>query len=123
MRGLVVLLLALPVAAAGWWGLYELTKTYNPGEAGAVSLFFVLLFLALTATLAPPVFYLNRRLAAESQIRDRWRFLRHSAWIALCLTSWAWLQMQRAFNLAFALITAMIFVAVEVLIVRLRGRS
>jgi hypothetical protein len=41
----------------------------------------------------------------------------------LCLTLWAWLQMLRAFNLAFALIIAMIFVAVEVLVMRLKGTS
>jgi len=123
MRGIFVFLLAFPAAVVGWWGLYELVDKYKPTEPGSVSLFFALLFLALTATLAPPVAYLNQRFAPQAYKRDPWRVLRYSAWTALCLASWAWLQMQRAFNLAFALIIAMIFVAIEVLIVRLKGHT
>jgi hypothetical protein len=55
--------------------------------------------------------------------RDPLRFFRHSAWGGLCLSSWAWLQTHRAFNLAFAVVIALIFVAIEVLIVRLRSES
>jgi hypothetical protein len=121
MRGVFIVLLAVPAAVIGWWALYELIDSYTPSEPGSVPLLFALLFLALTATVAPAVAFLNQRLAPLAYKRDPWRVLRHSAWIALCLASWGWLQMQRAFNLAFALIIAMIFVAIEVLIVRLKG--
>ncbi|MGD2207060.1 MAG: hypothetical protein PVH17_09795 [Anaerolineae bacterium] len=121
MQDKIITILAVLVAAVGWWGLYELTGKVGPDHAGGRTFFFALLFVALTATLAPAVAYLNRRFVPEAVERDPWRFLRHSAWGGLCLTSWAWLQTLRAFNLAFAFIIALIFIAIEVLIVRLRG--
>jgi hypothetical protein len=123
MRQKLISILAVLVAIVGWWGIYQLTGQVGPEQPGALTFFFALLFLALTATLAPPVAYLNRRFAPEAVERDPWRFLRHSAWAALCLTSWAWLQSHRVFNPAFALIIAAIFVGVELLIVRLRGET
>jgi hypothetical protein len=123
MRDRLITILAVPVALVGWWGLYELMGKVTPEQPGVLTFFFALLFLALTATLAPPAAYLNRRIAPQAVERDSWRFLRHSAWAGLCLTLWAWLQTLRAFNLAFALIIAMIFIAVEVLIVRLRSEA
>ena len=120
MRGKLVTLLAILAAVVGWWGLYELTGKAAPEQPGALSFFYALLFLATTALLIPPATFLNRRFAPEAAARDPWRALRHSAWGGICVTSWAWLQMHRAFNLGFALITILIFVAIEVLIARLR---
>jgi hypothetical protein len=121
MRGRLVTILAIIGAMVGWWGIYELTGKVTPDQEGALSFFYALLFLAMTATLIPPANYLNRRFAPEAIAQDRWRFLRHSAWGGISATVWAWLQMQRAFNLGFALLTALIFIAVEVLIARLRA--
>jgi hypothetical protein len=121
MRDKLITLAAIVLAVIGWWSLYELTGKVRPDQAGAQLFFFSLLFLALTATLAPPAAYLNRRFAPEAVEWDRLRFLRHSAWGGLCLSSWVWLQTHRAFNLAFAVIIALIFVAIEVLIIRLRS--
>ena len=121
MRYTLISVAAVLLAVVGWWGLYELTGKIGPDQVGVLPLFFALLFLALTATLAPPAAYLNRRFAPEAVARDPWRFLRHSAWGGLCLTAWVWLQMLRAFNLGFALVIALIFVALEVLIIKLRG--
>jgi hypothetical protein len=123
MRNRLITIVAILVAAIGWWGLLELTNQIGPDQPGALTFFFALLFMALTATLAPPAAYLNRRFAPTAVQRDPWRFLRHSAWAALCLTSWAWLQSHRAFNLAYALVTALIFAGVELLILRLRGET
>jgi hypothetical protein len=123
MRYGLISVIAAMAAAIGWWGLYELINQVSPEQQGATALFFALLFLALTATLVPPAAYLNRRFAPAAVARDRFRFLRHSAWTALCLTAWAWLQMHRAFNLALALVIALIFVAIELLIVRLRAET
>jgi hypothetical protein len=120
MRGKLVTLLAILAAVVGWWGLYELTDKTVPEEPGALSFFYALLFLAMTATLIPPATFLNRRFAPEIVAQDRWRAFRHSAWGGICVASWAWLQTHRAFNLGFALITILIFVAVEVLIARFR---
>jgi hypothetical protein len=121
MRYRLISFVAVLLAVVGWWGVYELTRRVDPALPGVKPFFFALLFLALTATLAPPAAYLNRRFAPEAVARDPWRFLRHSAWGGLCLTAWVWLQMLRAFNLGFALVIALIFVALEVLIIKLRG--
>jgi hypothetical protein len=120
MRDKLVTLLSILTAVVGWWGLYELTDKVWPDQPGAQSFLFALLFLATTATLIPPAAYLNRRFATQAVGRDPWRFFRHSAWGGMCITIWAWLQMHRAFNLGFALVIALIFVAVEVLFTRLR---
>jgi hypothetical protein len=120
MRGKLVTLLAILAAVVGWWGLYEIVDNATPEEPGALSFFFALVFLAMTAILIPPATFLNRRFAPEATARDPWRSLRHSAWGGLCAASWAWLQTQRAFHLGFALLTILIFVAIEVLILRLR---
>jgi drug/metabolite transporter (DMT)-like permease len=119
MRERVIVILAILLAALGWWGIHQFTSETGPEVPGAISFLYALLFLALTATMALPALLLNRRFAPEAYARDPWRVLRHAAWAALCVMSWAWLQMQRVFNPAFAVITILIFVAIEVVIVRL----
>lgn len=123
MRDKIISLVAILLAVVGWWSLYELTGKVGPDQPGAQPFFFALLFLAVTATLAPPAAYLNRRFAPRMVERDPLRFLRHSAWGGLCLSSWVWLQTHRAFNLAFALVIALMFIALEVLVVRMRSES
>jgi hypothetical protein len=121
MRDRLISVAAVLLAALSWWGLYRFTGQVGPDQSAAVFLFFAILFFALTSTAVPPVLFLNRRFAAGTLRRDPWRIVRQSAWCGLCLTIWTWLQMLRAFSLAFALIIAMIFIAIEVLIIRLRG--
>jgi hypothetical protein len=121
MREFVIIVLSLILAGAGWWGVNSLTANVRPDQPGARVFFLALLSLALTGTLAPLVTLLNRRFSPQAYVQDPWRVFRHSVWAALCLVSWTWLQMLRALNVAFALIIAMIFVALEVLILRLRG--
>ena len=121
MRDKLIVVLAVFLAIFSWWGLFEYVGMVTPGEPGALALFYAVLFLALTTTLAPLFLFLNRRFAPEAYARDPWRLLRHSSWGGLCLASWAWLQMERTFNLAFALVIALIFVAIELLILRLRS--
>jgi hypothetical protein len=123
MRPRILIALSILLAVVGWWGLYELTIRALPGQPGALSLFLALFFLAATGTLAPAVAYLNRRLAPGPTARDPWRFLRHSAWASLCLVAYAWLQVHRVLNVGYALVIALILVAFEVLIVRLRGEA
>ncbi len=115
-------IMAILVAALGWWGLYELTGQAKHDQPGVLSFFFALLFLAVFGTLAPAAAYLNRRFAPEATANDPWRFFRHSVWGGLCVAICAWLQMHRIFNVGFALVIALMFVAVEILIVRLRAQ-
>jgi hypothetical protein len=123
MRGKLITIVAILAAVVGWWGLYELTGARTPEQPGVLSLFYGLLFLAVTATLIPPAAFLNRRFGPEASIRDPAGFVRHSAWAGICVASWAWLQMHRSFNLGFALITVLIFIALEVLIARWRSQG
>ena len=123
MRGGVITFVAILLAIVGWWGVYDLTGKIAPDQPGALSLFYALLFMAATATLMPPLAYLNRRFAPEATELDPWRFFRQSAWGGICVAVWAWLQMNRAFHAGFALVSILIFVAIEVLITRLRTGS
>lgn len=123
MRGKLVTLVAVLTAMVGWWGLYLLTDAMPPDQEGALPFLFALLFVAVTATGIPPATFLNRRFAPEAAERDPWRSFRQSAWGGLCVTSWAWLQMHRVFDLGLALITVLIFIAVEVLIARFRSEA
>lgn len=120
MKNMIITLGAILLAVVGWWGLYELTIDMYPQQPSMLTLFYALLFLALTGTLVPPSAFLNRRFAPQQVERDSMRFLRHAAWAGLCLTSWAWLQSHRIFNVAFALVIALVFVAIEVMITRMR---
>ncbi|MCL7453633.1 MAG: hypothetical protein M8467_11370 [Anaerolineae bacterium] len=123
MRNRLITMTALVLAVVGWWGLYELTNLVGPDQPGALYMFFALLFLAVTATLVPAALYLNQRLAPGATSRDPLRFFRHSSWGGVAVGISAWLQIHRAFNVGFALVLVLIFVAVEVLIVRLRAEA
>ena len=123
MRNKAITVVAILAAVVGWWGIYELTGRISPDQPEALTFFFSLLFLAVTATLIPAFAYLNHRFAPEAGARDRLRFLRHSAWGGICVVTWAWLQIHRAFNPGFAFLTILIFIAIEFLITRLRPAS
>jgi len=123
MKNTIITIVAVLTAAIGWWGLVALTYESPANEPGVLPFFFALLFLAVTATLVPPAAFLNRRFAPDIETEDQYRFIRHSAWGGICVTLWAWLQTHRAFNLGFALLTVLIFVAIEFLIARLRSDS
>ena len=123
MRDKLISTLAVLAAVGGWWTLYQLVSSARPEQPGVLAVFYALLFLTLTATLVPVTAYLNRRFAHESMARAPLRYLRHSVLAGLCLSSWVWLQVNRAFNLGFAFIIALIFVAVELFISRMRGES
>lgn len=121
MRDTLITFVALVVGAVGWWGLYELTGHIAPDQPGAIEFFFALLFLAITATVVPAAAYLNRRFAPAATAQDPWRFFRHSAWVGVSVVVWVWLQMHRSFHVGFALVIILMFVALEILIARLRA--
>jgi hypothetical protein len=118
-----VLSVAILVAVAGWWGLYQFTTRVWPEEPGAQLSFFALLFVTLAATLAPAAAVLNHRFAAKGSKPGPGRFLRHSVWGGLCLTSFAWLQSHGAMNLGFAFVIILIFVAIEVFMLRMGSEA
>jgi len=124
MRWLFLLLLALPAAVGGWWGVYDTVVKHLPGEAGMLPRFYGFLALAVAGTLAPGIAYLNRRfLSGDAFHRYRWRPLRQAVWCGLCLASWAWLQQYREFKFIYAIFIALVFVALELLCQKLfRGK-
>ena len=112
---------AIFLAIVGWWAILFMTGEARPEEPGALFLFFLLLLATLTATLVPVTAFLNYRFAPKIVVRAPFRFLRHSLLAGLCLTSWAWLQMHRTFSLVFAFVIVLIFVTIEILILRSRN--
>jgi len=120
MRWLYLLLLALPTAVGGWWGVYDTVTKHLPADDGSVARFYGFLAPAIAGTLAPAIAYLNRRfLSAEAFRHYRWRPIRQAAWCGLCLASWAWLQQHREFTFIYAIFIALVFVALELLCQRL----
>jgi drug/metabolite transporter (DMT)-like permease len=123
----LIVFLAILLAVVGSWSLYELVqlagqpRQLGPDQPGVLPFFFALLFAAASGILTLPAVYLNRRFAPEAMDRDPWRAFRQGAWGGLCVTICAWLQLHRVFSVGFGLIIALMFVAVEVLIIRLRA--
>jgi hypothetical protein len=125
----LIIILAILVAVIGSWSLYELVQMAGqshqllPDQPGVLPFFFALLFASASGILTLVAVYLNGRFASEAMAKDPWRAFRHGAWGGLCLTICAWLQLHRLFSVGFGLIIALMFVAVEILIVRLRAGS
>ena len=108
--------LAMFVAILAWLGLYLLINSFSP-KTSARSLFFPLLFLALTTTFVPAAFYLNYRFARpKGQAVSNWRPIRQSGWAAMFLVLCAWLQMLRALNWVIAALVLAVFSLIEVFI-------
>jgi Na+/proline symporter len=125
----LIIILAILLAVVGSWGLFELIQLagqphqLGPDQPGVLPFFFALLFAAACGILTLAAVYLNHRFAAEAMDSDPWRAFRHGAWGGLCVAICAWLQLHRLFNVGFGLIIALMFVAVEILITRLRAES
>jgi hypothetical protein len=104
------------LAVFAWLGLYFLMNSFSP-TTSTRSLFFPLLFVALTTTFVPGAFYLNYRFAKpKGQTVNNWRPIRQSGWAALFLVLCAWLQMLRALNWVIALLVLAVFSLIEIFI-------
>jgi hypothetical protein len=104
------------LAIFAWLGLYFLVNSFSP-KTSARSLFFPLLFVALTTTFVPMAFYLNYRFARpKGQVVNNWRPIRQSGWTALFLVLCVWLQMLRALNWIIAALVLAVFGLIEVFI-------
>jgi hypothetical protein len=93
-----------------------LISSFSP-KTSARSLFFPLLFMALTTTFLPVAFYLNYRFGRpQGQLINNWRPIRQSGWAALFLVLCTWLQMLRALNWIIAALVLAVFSLIEVFI-------
>lgn len=108
-----ILIGALLLASTGWGGLYLLVTSEYP-RVGQIWLFFVLLHIAVSATVLPIVRYINVRLTPRSRmIPPAGVVIRQSIWIGLFAVACAWLQIPRALTPPNAFFIALAFLIVE----------
>lgn len=116
-----VMLAALFMAVAGWAGIAYLVTNTLP-RAMPYWLFFLFLFVAVTGTALPFVRFLNMRFRRGSAFVAAGVVLRQSIWVALFVTTCAWLQIPRLLNGVLAILLAASLAVIE-LFLRLRERA
>ena len=117
MSGKRISAISVFLAILAWLGLYFLINSFSP-KTSARSLFFPLLFVALTTTFVPVAFYLNYRFARPrgQAVISNWRPIRQSVGAALFLVLCVWLQMLRVLNWIIAALVLAVFSLIEVFI-------
>jgi hypothetical protein len=113
-----VLIAAGVMAGVGWVLLYQIVINAPP-LALYRWLFFICLYLAVTGTVLPFVWLLNRRFGGTVMGST---MLREGMWIGLYAVLISWFQMIRALNSAIAFFLALSFIVIEVFL-RVRERS
>ena len=112
-RGL--LLAALLLALVGWAGLAYLVGTTRPRIGGEIWLFFILLQIAITGTVIPPVRWLSQRLASgRGEMLPAGIVVRRSVWIGIIVVTCAWLLIPRYLSLPIVFILILLFLVVEI---------
>ena len=130
-------LLAMEYVVNSWWPIdinrLDLVRAAAEGRADAASLLeaanfeIILVFLAtvltaVTGLFLPVSYLLNRRFTAYTDRRfgriESSRLMAAGVWVAFCL----WLQMNRAFGLAVALLVAAVLILFEILM-QIRSRT
>jgi len=108
------------MAGIGWVLLYRLIAG-SPPLALQRWLFFILLYISVTGTVLPLVWYLNARFSrfypATGGI-----ILRQGMWFGLYAVTAAWLQMTRALTAPIGFFLGLAMVAIEVFL-RVRERA
>jgi hypothetical protein len=108
------------VIVTSWIGLWGIT--HLEVSSSTIVLFYALLFVAVTATMIPPIAYLNARFG---RIRKknvyRMRFVRQSVWVGVCAVLIAWLQSRRVLSLLLGFILAAVFILVETFLITREG--
>jgi len=100
------------VALLAWLGLWGVIQL--PVTGPTRTLFFALLFCAITSTAMPPVAYLNARFGRCRHWRTFLaRFVRQSIWLGLLIVVLGWLQMRRILTMVLAMILIAVFVLTE----------
>ena len=115
-----VLIAAAIMGGIGWVLLYRLIET-SPPRVFSQWLFFILLYMVVTATASPFVWYLNRRFSKAYPVTGG-IMLRQSMWFGLYAVTASWLQMLRALNGASAFFLALSIIVIETFL-RVRERS
>lgn len=100
----------------GWGGLYLLVTTTLP-RVGELWVFFLLLHVAVTATVLPVVRYINMLFTPGTrQPPPGGVLVRQSVWVGLFAVACAWLQIPRVLTPIVALFVALALIVVEVFI-------
>lgn len=106
------------MAGTGWILLWRLIVG-SPPLAFPRWLFFILLYLAVTGTVLPLIWYINTRFSRNA---GGGVILRQSMWFGLFAVTAAWLQMTRALTGGVAFFLALAMVVIEAFL-RLRERA
>lgn len=106
----------LVVALLAWGGILLFTRYVPPSTIAAFLTFFLILLVALTSTLTPLVFMIDRRLLARQHYRVTVRqAIRESALLSLVVILNLILRALHSWNLATAIVILGAAVVVEVL--------
>lgn len=111
---------AFALAVIGWGGLYVVLTQTLPFVWSRWG-FFVLLFMALTGTALPIVFYLHRRFPAEPPANGD-VIIRQATWVGVYGATLAWLQLGQLVTLYIILGLAGGLIAAEYFI-RIREKA
>lgn len=108
-----MLIAALVMMVGGWGGLYYLVTTQIP-RIGQRWLFFVLLQIAVAATVMPLLRYVNVRLTPVTRSQPpSGVIVRQAVWVGLFVVSCAWLQIPRVLTIPIMFFLALAFVVIE----------
>jgi hypothetical protein len=115
-----VLIAAGVMAGVGWVLIYRLITTSAP-LAFPRWLFFILLYIAITGTVLPLLWYLNQRFSRNMPITGG-ILLRQGMWCGLFSVTASWLQMTRALTPANGFFLALSIAVIEIFL-RWRERA
>ncbi len=115
-----VLIAAGIMAGISWVLLYFLVTGMKPLAFGRW-LFFILVYIAITGTALPLLWYLNQRFSRVTPVTGG-ILLRQGMWCGLLAVMLAWLQMIRALTLANGFFLCLSVITVEVFL-RIRERA
>ncbi len=104
----------------GWIGLILVIILLLP-TLGPRWLFYFFLILAISGSIMPVVYYLNKRFPSNPPA-EKTVIIRQSIWFGAFAATITWLQMGRVLNTALGLILAGAFILIELLL-RLWERS
>jgi hypothetical protein len=108
------------MAGVGWVLLVRLVGG-SPPLAFPRWLFFILIYMAITGTVLPLIWFLNRRFSRRHPATGG-IILRQSMWFGLFAVTATWMQMTRALSGAVAFFLALSMIVIETFL-RLRERS
>ena len=112
-----VLFTVVVLAFIFWLTLGVLVSSVAP-EPPATYAFMGLLFLALTCSLVPPIYYLHLRFGTARKVSRPARYVRQGALIGALVAYCLWLQSLQGLSVGVALMGVAIVVIVEAVLAR-----